>query len=85
MKALLKFEANWADEFDCEQFMLVEEVENAHKYIEELVGEYNGFGSNQGFESDEISHSNFTITVIDDKMYYDLMKLFGRQFGTGIL
>lgn len=89
-KVVLKFEANWSDEFDCQEFMVCDSVADAKQYINELMYEDSaGFGSNQSFE--ELESGFFEIIVISDKDYHVLHRLFGRdfsldvQFGTGIL
>ena len=88
MKTLIKFTANWADEFDCEQFQLVDQSLNqTHLQLMELLDDgYLGFGTNQGWEKGEITINNFEISEISDVRWDMLHDLFSKdRFGTGIL
>ena len=94
-KVVLKFEASWCDEFDCQEFKVCDSVADAKRYINNLmytddcISGSAYFGSNQSFEELELGF--FEIIVISDKDYHVLHRLFGRdfsldvQFGTGIL
>jgi hypothetical protein len=93
-KVILKFDADWCDEFQCQEFVVLADVAKAKEYIQELIenideGGEAGFGTNQSFC--ELEPGNFEIIVISDEDYEVLHRLFGRdfsldvQFGTGIL
>jgi len=82
MKYLIKFEANWADEFDCEQFMLTKDCPMC--YMDEILKEGAwGFGTNQDFE--ELNTDNFQIVELTDEEAYTIEKFFGMKFGVGVL
>ena len=85
---LIKFEANWADEFNCQQFEIVDSEEKAEAYVKELLNYdpdvddgYIGFGTNQGWEEGEITERHFTITELETYQHEALEALFGQTFG----
>ena len=94
MAVLVKFEKDWADEFDVENFYarkgvtVEQETEQLQKEL--ARGEYRGFGSNEGWEPEEQSIDDYKVTKISDEEFDVLHKLFnGRKpnyvaFGTGI-
>ena len=90
-KYLIKFEANWADEFDCEQFSLVEadSVEIVYQNIKDMLTEYEGyigFGSNQGWEEGEITNENFKVKELFGAEWAVMTYLFPHKtFGLGVL
>lgn len=84
-KFLIKFESDWADEFQCEQFTIVPSKEQAQAIVERLIEEGGYFGTNEGFEEGELSECEFSITEITDEEADVICKLLGSEFGTGIL
>ena len=90
MTYLLIFEACWADEFDCQEFMMFNSRKEAEEYRDSLLRESEEggdlyFGTNQWFEADELNTSNFRIEEISDDFAQRLFPIFGRRFGLGIL
>ena len=91
MKHLIKFSANWADEFDCQQFEIssepLEDIMDSIEYMVSKDGDgYLGFGSNQGFEYGELQPGDFEVIELNDDEVTVLDRLFGKtKFGTGIL
>lgn len=85
MKYLLIFSRDWSDEFDCEQFALFEKEEEALARKKELI-QYGGyFGTNEGFEEEELSERDFQLKDISDEDAAVIRNLLGQSFGTGIL
>jgi hypothetical protein len=89
---LVKFQADWADEFDCQELVVKSgTVEGISKYIEDTLekGEDYYFGSNEGFEPDELSLGNFSIEEITELealfVVTRITKRVNSTFGTGIL
>jgi len=82
-KNLIKFKANWSDEFDCEQFIVTSHCPMC--YIEEILSEGAwGFGTNQDFE--KLSVDDFEIIALSVPEAAVLEKLFPRNmFGVGVL
>jgi len=84
MKALIKFDANWCDEFDCQQFEIVDTLKTADLYIEEILEQgMTGFGTNQEFV--DLDRSDFKIFLIDDEFAKSIEEILGKRFGTGVL
>lgn len=87
MKFMIKFVANWADEFECAQFTLMDNTySGVEDYISEILDDVLYFGTNQGWEDGEIDRSNFDIVELTEDEWITLNKLFpNRIFGLGIL
>ena len=86
MRYLLKFSRDWADEFQCEQFKIVETLEEAESLVEKIEtseGELS-FGTNEYFEPEELLDS-VDIKEISDEDALVITSLLGDSFGTGIL
>lgn len=82
---LIKLCADWADEFYCEQFKIVDTLEHAEAIKDYLIRNGGYFGTNEGFEEGELSERNFTVTQISDNQAEVIRDLLGNCFGTGIL
>ena len=88
---LIKFQACWADEFDCEQFVIVNSLQAAEKYVAELLEDSISFGTNEGWEPGEVSKRNFEFFILYDKDVETFERIFGEncfgdiRFGTGPL
>lgn len=82
---LIKFGSDWADEFYCEQFKIVETLEYAEAIRDYLVKNGGYFGTNEGWEEGQLSYRDFTITKISDNQAEVIKELLGGCFGTDIL
>lgn len=96
MPVLVKFSSDWADEFQCEEFKLIEanSVEEAKEKIQAGLDECDGeifFGTNEFFDKDRLRLDvEYTFHVLTDEEAAVITKFFTRygdtvQFGTGIL
>ncbi len=84
---LVKYNGNWADEFDTKGFMLVSEgtweqyLENLEVFFENLEGEEyeHYFGTNEWFTFDSLKGyvKDFKVEEISDAEVVVLQKLFG--------
>lgn len=81
---IIYFDKNWADEFDCQQFAL---TECPQYWIDEIIEEgMTYFGSNEGWELEEISEDDFVVRELSKKEWDVMVKLFPTKvFGTGLL
>ena len=94
MAVLVKFDKDWADEFDVRNFYTRKGVtveQEVQRIGEELANSgYRSFGSNEGWEPEELSIDDYDVVEISDEEFAVLHKLFsGRNpdyvaFGTGI-
>ena len=82
---LIKLCADWADEFYCEQFKIVDTLEHAEAIRDHLIKNGGYFGTNEGWEERELSEHDFTVTRISDNQAEVIRDLLGDCFGTGIL
>ena len=90
---LVKFDRDWGDEFDVENFEVVENttVEELKATIKEALNfeEEYYFGSNEGWGFSELSLEDFSFRVLEEAEYELLKNLFGVryngqvEFGTG--
>lgn len=95
MKVLVKFSCDWADEFQCEEFKIVEvdSINDAKQQVLDDLTEWDDevyFGTNECFEKDELDiNSDYTFQELTEQQATVLIDLFGQggsvQFGTGIL
>jgi hypothetical protein len=81
MPVLVKFEADFADEFDVFGFRIFDSDEQ----FLELLGppdelEFN-FGTNEGFEPGDLDYDNFTVDEITIEESNILVKLLGEKYG----
>lgn len=88
MKLLVKFEKNYADEFDVYGFkifdkeewdILFEEIKNSDKKTS-----YNcSFGTNEGWEDEPISDfvHDFETKELEDKEAFRCIEIFGVEYG----
>lgn len=86
MPTLVRFKKDWADEFDVECFGVygasLEEMKQT--IIEDVVGKSRYFGTNEGWESGEITINDFKFVEITEDEAATLRKVFGcSHFGTG--
>ena len=84
-KYLIKLCADWADEFYCEQFKIVDTLEHANAIKDYLIQNGGYFGTNEGWEGGELSKRDFTIINISENQAEVLIELLGNSFGTGTL
>jgi hypothetical protein len=85
---LIKFERNWADEFDVKGFRVVskEDWKDWHAKLKVRTGLRFCFGTNEGWEEDdwdanETWENNFKATYITDEQYEVLKALFTDYSG----
>lgn len=85
MKYLVKQSSDWADEFTVECFRIFDNKQDAQDFIEALV-EFGGyFGTNEGWDENELDEGDFTIQSITEAQAEVLVELLGESFGTGLL
>lgn len=95
---LVKFSASWADEFECEELLLVEgTLESVTARLEEFLeeGYYDheydeyytefSFGTNESFQLEDLSLSDFSLTELLESEAECIKTHIGSNFGTGIL
>jgi hypothetical protein len=87
---LYTFEKNWADEFDCNGFIVYNE--ETHKAMQKLIKKYGDhltsfcFGTNEEWEDISLAKlaKSFKITVITDEAAANVIEMFSltvRGFG----
>jgi len=86
-KYIIKFEANWSDEFNCRQFILFEgDKTEIDSEIEAMVEFGGSFGTNQSFEAGDLTKDDFDVQEIPIEDYNLMVSLFpSKHYGTGIL
>ena len=84
MKTLAIFSKDWADEFNVDAFQIFDLDVKATKNLlkAEVVGQPKYFGTNQGWEGDEIEMDDFTLKEISDEEAVVIAKVIGTSFGT---
>lgn len=83
MKYLLKMSEDYADEFQCEQFKIVDTLELAEDLLETISNEEElYFGTNEYLEGADITVETHPIT---DEEALVIRKFLGDTFGTGVL
>lgn len=94
MYTLITFKKCWVDEFDCEEFLVVEDdmseiVEHFEDVLDPEKSQSWYFGTNQGWEDGEVSITNFNFEMISKAEADVLSKLLtdgrNRSFGLGII
>ncbi len=90
---VIKFSSDWADEFDAECFCAVPNttVEEQKAFIQKRLDAGGGFyfGTNEGFEDDELTMRDYEFSEISDEEYETFKRVFGVSydgsvsFGTG--
>jgi predicted nucleic acid-binding protein len=85
-KYLVIFDANWADEFNCQQFTIKDSLEEAQALVNSLISQEEVyFGSNESFQEGELSADAFRILNISAHDADIIISLLGKEFGTGVL
>ncbi len=90
-RIIVTFKKDWADEFDCQQLIVLEgTIDRVKAYInhhcEEVLDLY--FGTNEGF--DELDPSDFAVSNLSEEEFQTIKKYllpnsWNVTFGTGIL
>ena len=78
---------DWADEFAAKSFYIFENtpLEAVEETIRKIIAEGVYFGTNEGWEEDELSFRDFTISEISQEDTDTLKKFFpSGNFGTGV-
>lgn len=92
MAVLIKFSSDWADEFQVECFAaytnttVEEQTARIQKKLDTDGGFY--FGTNEGFEDDQLTINDYEIIAISEQEYEFLKRHFSSydgkvEFGTG--
>ena len=88
MHTLVKFNKNWADEFDVQHFFVCVDTtleQTKQNVLENKVGQETWFGTNENWEEEEIELSDFTFHELSDKELTVFKKFFpDLAFGTGV-
>lgn len=84
-KVIVKMDRDWADEFQVQQFIVMDSRKLAEFHISNLIEGGGWFGTNEGFEEGELSEGDFKIQDVSDEELKVITKFFGQSFGTGIL
>lgn len=85
MKYLVKQSSDWCDEFTANCFRIFDDKQHAQEFIEGLVECGGYFGTNEGWEENELDEVDFTIQSITEAQAEVLVELLGKSFGTGLL
>lgn len=95
MHFLIKFDQDWADELQCQQFRIVElDCKSASKGIKKIKKAVQAmldeellmyFGTNEFYEPNELTVDSFDIDFISSITADVLESQLGSTFGTGIL
>lgn len=85
MRYLVKQSSNWADEFTCQCYAIFHSYEEAREAVRLAVLNGGYFGTNEGWEENELDASDFTIESITEAQAEVLIGLLGKSFGTGLL
>lgn len=83
---MVKFSADWADEFQCESLCLFKDYskEQLETAIESIIDNGLCIGTNEEFEGGELSSNDFKIIELTETNYNDYHSIFGKSFGTGV-
>lgn len=77
---------DWADEFDANSYKIFKDTteEQVKQCVVQITKEGSDFGTNEGWEPDNLCLDDFTITEITDTETEILERLLGKVFGTGV-
>jgi hypothetical protein len=87
MQTLFVLNADYADEFDCEEYLISEDPNDANlaEFIERIEDEEEFyFGTNEQLYGSDVKEG-LTIKLITDEEAELLKSILGRNFGTGPL
>lgn len=84
-KVIVTMSRDWADEFQVEQFVVMDSRKLAEFHVSNLIDTGGYFGTNEGFEGGELDYGDFKIEDVSDEELKVITKFFGQSFGTGIL
>lgn len=84
---LVQQNSDWADEFQCQKYCILEDVseQDVIEYIKDICKDGAYFGTNEGWEEEELSEDDFSYTEISEEENNLLVKLLGKSFGTGVV
>lgn len=87
MSTLIKFNKNWADEFDCQQFLIIDQsIDELNAVLDKFLSTEDNdiyFGSNQ--ELSNFRKENFKFTKISTEEEEVILKHLSSNFGLGVL
>ena len=81
MPVLVKFQKDWADEFDVYGHKVYESKEAWEKAKGDLSELSSGFGTNQDWEEGEFDEDDFTVVEITQEEAETIDKIFGANWG----
>lgn len=81
MPVLVKFEKDWADEFDVHGFKIYNSLADWHKEAGDLSEHSYMFGTNEGWEEGDFEDDDFTVTEITNETAQVLRATFGNSWG----
>lgn len=84
---LVLAENDWSDEFSADSFAILENTtkEQVEEDIKNIIAKGHYFGTNEGWEPDQLDFDDFTIREITPQEVAVLKKFFPRSsFGTGV-
>ena len=84
---LVTFQKNWADEFDCQEFILLSQsFDETQKHLQKFlnINPELYFGTNEGWYG-EFRDGDFSIEEITPLQFKTLNELLGKKFGVGVL
>lgn len=81
MAVLVKFEKDWADEFDVHGYKIYNSLADWHKEAGDLSEHSFMFGTNEGWEEGDFDASDFTVTEISNEVAQALRVTLGNSWG----
>ena len=82
MAVLVKFNKNWADEFDVDGYKIYNSEADWNDEKGDLADHSFMFGTNEGWEEGEFEDDDFTVIGISNEEAAVLRKTLGNEFGT---
>jgi len=80
-KVLVKFQKDWADEFDVYGFKIFDSLAEWEATADAGADSEYYFGTNEGWDAGDFSESDFKVQAIGDAEAADIIAVLGRQYG----